>query len=186
MESYSSRANTIFSNFVVCLGFFGVLNHVTHYFFEAPVTGTIKLANIYDMTVNQYLQSDQMNISFDLEADLSGVYTWNTNLLFVYVTASYKTQGNVRNEVTIWDHIIQTKEEAASVKYTDEVNEYQLRDMHRQLRSREITLSLKFRLLPIIGRMREFTVAQTTFDSPDKHFKYKPGHPHREELPDDY
>lgn len=46
-------------------------------------------------------------IYFDLDADLSPLFTWNTKQLFVYVTANYPgSSGNEQSELIIWDSII--------------------------------------------------------------------------------
>ncbi|KAI1615488.1 signal peptidase subunit-domain-containing protein [Exophiala viscosa] len=54
-------------------------------------------------------REEYAQIKFDLEADLSSLFTWNTKQLFVYVTANYPSDKNsqVRNsEAVIWDAII--------------------------------------------------------------------------------
>lgn len=48
-------------------------------------------------------------IRFDLDADLSPLFTWNTKQLFVYVTANYPSasgKGVEQSESVIWDMII--------------------------------------------------------------------------------
>jgi hypothetical protein len=39
---------------------------------------------------------DQAILSLQLDADLSSVFNWNVKQLFVYVTAEYETEANVR------------------------------------------------------------------------------------------
>ena len=48
-------------------------------------------------------------MTFDVNADLRSVFTWNTKQLFVYVQAEYETQENRINEVVLWDSIVQQK-----------------------------------------------------------------------------
>ena len=105
MDSYPTRWNTIFCNFITCLGGCAFLCHVTSYFYEPKVTASIEMTKIYDMTINAYLDGDQSNIGFDLEADFREMFHWNMNQLFVYVTASFETEKNKRNEITIWDQV---------------------------------------------------------------------------------
>ncbi|KAK6373298.1 hypothetical protein LTS17_008318 [Exophiala oligosperma] len=52
-------------------------------------------------------------VRFDLDADLSSLFTWNTKQLFVYVTVNYPSGGgddattnNKMSEAVIWDTII--------------------------------------------------------------------------------
>ncbi|OAP61666.1 hypothetical protein AYL99_03869 [Fonsecaea erecta] len=54
-------------------------------------------------------REEYAQIRFDLEADLSSLFTWNTKQLFVYVTANYpggKTGKEGTSEAVIWDTII--------------------------------------------------------------------------------
>lgn len=64
-------------------------------------------------------KEEHASIRFDLSADLSSLFTWNTKQVFVYVTASWnettpattgegsgKTAAAEPNEAVIWDTII--------------------------------------------------------------------------------
>lgn len=50
-------------------------------------------------------------IKFDLDADFTSLFTWNTKQLFVWVTAEYpsSTSGVPASEAVIWDLIIQSE-----------------------------------------------------------------------------
>jgi len=52
-------------------------------------------------------REEYAQIRFDLEADLSSLFTWNTKQLFVYVTADYPSgkDGGI-SQAVIWDTII--------------------------------------------------------------------------------
>ena len=52
-------------------------------------------------------REEYAQIKFDLTADLSSLFTWNTKQLFVYVTAVYPAgEGEALSEAVIWDAII--------------------------------------------------------------------------------
>lgn len=58
-------------------------------------------------------KEEYASIKFNLEADLSSLFTWNTKQVFVYVTAEWggeadtdPTSTNVTNQAVIWDSII--------------------------------------------------------------------------------
>lgn len=51
----------------------------------------------------------QAVISFDLDADLRSVFSWNTLQLFVFLQAEYETPENKINHIVLWDSIIQSK-----------------------------------------------------------------------------
>lgn len=58
-------------------------------------------------------KEEHASIRFDLSADLSSLFTWNTKQVFVYVTAAWNETGApggsvtaAPNEAVIWDTII--------------------------------------------------------------------------------
>lgn len=55
-------------------------------------------------------REEYAQIKFDLDADLNGLFTWNTKQLFVYVTVVYPpseaSKGEALSEAVIWDAII--------------------------------------------------------------------------------
>lgn len=58
----------------------------------------------YSMKREQYAV-----IRFNLNADFSSLFTWNTKQVFVYVSANWPnatSQGELVNEAVIWDTII--------------------------------------------------------------------------------
>jgi len=55
-------------------------------------------------------REEYAHVRFDLDADLSSLFTWNTKQLFVYVMASYPSSdkaGGASSEAVIWDAIVQ-------------------------------------------------------------------------------
>lgn len=62
-------------------------------------------------------REEYAQIRFDLDADLSGLFTWNTKQVFVYVTANYPSNSNGgSSEAVIWDTIISTTSTPFSVQ----------------------------------------------------------------------
>ena len=55
-------------------------------------------------------REEYAQIKFDLDADLSPLFSWNTKQLFVYVTAVYPpsgaVEGEAQSEAVIWDVIV--------------------------------------------------------------------------------
>ncbi|KPI41831.1 Microsomal signal peptidase subunit 3 [Cyphellophora attinorum] len=51
-------------------------------------------------------REEYAQIRFDLNADLSPLFNWNTKQLFVYVTANYPSSAGGVSEAVIWDAII--------------------------------------------------------------------------------
>ncbi|KAF4685125.1 Signal peptidase complex subunit 3 [Perkinsus olseni] len=157
MESYTSRANTIFCTYCSVLCFLGLLCHFTSYIDPTPiVSGTVTLAGVQDMVLNGFLRADQANLQLNIDADLrQEMRHWSMNQLFVYITADYVTDSAVRNSVTIWDDIVRSEEEAL-IHLEGVTNEYPLRDVTKgTLRDNNITLTLHYQTMPIIGQMRQ-------------------------------
>ncbi|CAH0478656.1 unnamed protein product [Peronospora belbahrii] len=115
-------------------------------------------------------KADRATLSFDLDADLSSVFNWNVKQLFVYVVAEFKSTTNSRNEVVIWDKIVQTKEAASQLQFQDEEVKYFLADQYNELRGANVTLRLEWDIMPVCGRL--FVQSSNTtvsFNLPNKY-----------------
>ena len=55
--------------------------------------------------------NDVAFMSMGLEADLGDAFSWNTKTVFLYVEAEWETPLNKRNQVLLWDRIIESREE---------------------------------------------------------------------------
>ncbi|KXZ50940.1 hypothetical protein GPECTOR_14g187 [Gonium pectorale] len=91
-------------------------------------------------------------VTFDLNADLRSVFSWNTKQLFVYVQAEYETDENRVNEVVLWDHIVQQKDKA-HLRLSGHKTKYAFIDAGRNLRGRTVNLTLVWCVMPRVGRM---------------------------------
>ncbi|KAF4712302.1 Signal peptidase complex subunit 3 [Perkinsus olseni] len=176
MESYTSRANTIFCTYCSVLCFLGLLCHFTSYIDPTPiVSGTVTLAGVQDIVLNGFLRADQANLQLDIDADLrQEMRHWSMNQLFVYITADYVTDSAVRNSVTIWDDIVRSEEEAL-IHLEGVTNEYPLRDVTKgTLRDNNITLTLHYQTMPIIGQMRQHSLPPSeSYRLPSEYIKGK-------------
>ncbi|ETN36695.1 uncharacterized protein HMPREF1541_08973 [Cyphellophora europaea CBS 101466] len=55
-------------------------------------------------------REEYAQVRFDLDVDLTSLFTWNTKQLFVYVTANYPGGAGGVSEAVIWDTIISAPE----------------------------------------------------------------------------
>jgi len=177
MDSYSARANSIFCTFVTVLGTCAFLNHVTTWLpaLQTTTTGTIKLDKVWDLTPNNHYNADQCTLSFDAEMDFESEFHWNMHQLFVYVVASYNETTNKRNEVTIWDAIVQKDNYHRFRTKDKEMVEYLLRDQYKELRGRDVRLHLRYRTMPIVGQMYLKEISTWDFKVPDDYVRPEPG-----------
>lgn len=109
--------------------------------------------------------TDRAIVTFDLDADLRGVFNWNVKQLFVFVTARYATKTNPFNEVVIWDRVVNRTADAR-LRLTDVFNEHPILDQGTELRGTPITLSLNWDVMPITGFLYKVAVPTTTVRMP--------------------
>ncbi|XDT29993.1 Signal peptidase subunit [Nakaseomyces glabratus] len=105
---------------------------------------------------------ENMRIEFDLDADLSPLFNWNTKQVFVYLTASYngteKARGHTVNTVTLWDKIIKTPKEA-ELHLEHAKGKYPVWDLEDKFSGKDLTFELQWNIQPWVGIL---TFGQTT------------------------
>jgi Signal peptidase subunit len=82
--------------------------------FPAPISSpsaSLAVTNVQVVKGRPHYRStkreEYAQIRFDLDTDLSSLFTWNTKQVFVYVTANYPSNKNGgTSEAVIWDTII--------------------------------------------------------------------------------
>lgn len=94
---------------------------------------------------------ENVALKFDLDADLSPLFNWNTKLVFAYLTATYDgKREDIVNEVTIWDQIITDKEDA-HIQLKAANSKYSLYDVEESFRNRNATVRLHWNIQPHVG-----------------------------------
>jgi signal peptidase complex subunit 3 len=86
---------------------------------------------------------------------MTPAFHWNIKQLFVYVIATYKTDTNPKNEIVLWDRIIENTD-PPSKKQLNEKNvfvKYGLVDQGAELRGKEVELSLHWDHMPLTGTL---------------------------------
>ncbi|CEG48901.1 RxLR-like protein [Plasmopara halstedii] len=153
MYSIWTRANAAFFSSLTALAVMCALTTLSTFLHEeSPVVKRLEMTELHSLR-NYRDKTDRATLSFDLDADLSSVFNWNVKQLFVYVVADFKSASNARNQVVIWDKIVQTKEAASLLKYENEGVKYFLADQYDELRGANVTLSLEWDIMPVCGRL---------------------------------
>ena len=160
MHSTISRANSVFSvTFVAvasCAFMMGLFSYLRHeYVFPSQPTGTI---NVVENRVHNIIQRhpqqptsteilQQAHIFFDINADFTDCFDWNTKQVFVYVVAEYATKKHPVNQVTLFDRIITSKDDAQLVISRDA--KYPLTHISNKGISNNpnVTLKLKYHIM---------------------------------------
>ncbi|OGE57125.1 hypothetical protein PENARI_c002G08325 [Penicillium arizonense] len=117
MHSSLNRVQSVFGFFTTVALVVSALAAVSVLLFPADAaTASVQLKNVQVVKGRPHYYStkreEYAQLRFDLDADLSPLFNWNTKQLFVYVYASYsssdKPNSQVRNsEAIIWDTIIE-------------------------------------------------------------------------------
>ncbi|SNX84619.1 related to SPC3 - signal peptidase subunit [Melanopsichium pennsylvanicum] len=94
---------------------------------------------------------DFVEVDFNIDADFSTLFDWNTKQVFVSLAATYDNAQHVKNEVVIWDRILRTKQDA-HVALNNSKNKYGFREVGRSFKNvKNATFTLKYNVMPKVG-----------------------------------
>ncbi|GMM32793.1 signal peptidase complex subunit [Saccharomycopsis crataegensis] len=111
---------------------------------------------------------ENTKLTFDIDADLSPLFNWNTKQVFVYLTAEYPGKNSqASNKVTYWDKIVTSKEDA-NLELKNQRSKYNVWDVEKTFRGREAVVRLEWNIQPHIGPLVwGSTVSNATIVYPD-------------------
>ena len=91
-------------------------------------------------------------LKFDLDVELSKLFTWNTKQIFVYIVAEYKTKKHPTNKVVIWDTVIDQADRMDADFFIENLEaKYPLNDVADSLDNVDVTLSVNWEITPVLG-----------------------------------
>ncbi|EIW83499.1 signal peptidase 22 kDa subunit [Coniophora puteana RWD-64-598 SS2] len=100
-------------------------------------------------------------VNFNVTADLTPLFNWNTKQLFLYLEAEYENVKGVKNDVVIWDRIVRRKEDA--VINVQGKNKYKFKDLAKSFKDvPPAHYSLKYNVMPYVGVLTYGEAARTT------------------------
>jgi len=176
MNTLLSRTNAIFAFTLSVLASLTLLCALSTTFkaydqlVDVQMSATKKLVkNVADYSAGRE-RNDLGFISFNLDADFTPAFDWNTKQLFLYMTAHYKTRNNVLNQVVLWDHIIQ-RGEPTKISLRNQHTKYYFWDDGNGLKANDnITLTLSMNVIPNAGLLPISTVPSVhTFAFPNEY-----------------
>jgi len=87
------------------------------------------------------------------QADMTPAFHWNIKQLFVYVVATYATPTNPKNQIVLWDRIVESTDppEKKVLREENVFVKYGLIDQGAELRGTEMELSLMWDHMPLTG-----------------------------------
>ncbi|KAJ7247861.1 signal peptidase 22kDa subunit [Mycena haematopus] len=125
--------------------------------FEAPLEGgavVVKGVKVGHGKGRQY-KYEHAKVDFEIDADLSPLFNWNTKQLFLYLDVEYTNTKGVKNAVVIWDRIVRRKADAAIHVTSKQFNgkqKYAFKDVHT-FRDASATYTLRYNLMPHVGAL---------------------------------
>ncbi|KLO09104.1 signal peptidase [Schizopora paradoxa] len=164
MYSAYQRINNIFALLSTCI--FALLGAIalSSFVFTADPKGSLSIGSlkVYPGRSPHFkqLRKEYAFVNFEVHADLSPLFHWNTKQLFVYLGAEYTSADGTRNDVVIWDRIIRRKEDAnLNVKGR---NKYEFRDVAVSFKNvTPAHYTLKYNTMPYVGVLTYSEAART-------------------------
>ena len=163
MDSNYNRAYYVMVTYLWALFIAASFNYLTALtIFHPNPIATVEYLSLRDLTTNRDLKSDQANINFALSYDLTSEFNWNCKQLYFSVVAVYESPKKPRNEVTIYDLIIEDIDQAKTATVKELVNEYPIRDQFKEtLLNAQVQLKVYVDRLPIFGFAETKLIAES-------------------------
>ncbi|KAI9487435.1 MAG: signal peptidase 22kDa subunit [Benjaminiella poitrasii] len=95
-------------------------------------------------------KSEFVRFQFDIDADFTPLFNWNTKQVFVTAVAEYQSKNFERNQVVIWDKIITSKDKA-HIKLRNVRNKYAMIDISQKWNFERANLTLLWDVTPYVG-----------------------------------
>jgi len=150
MHSFMFRANAVLTFGVTVLALLCCLASVSDNLHHAEPSVDLQILRVESF---QRLPNgnDEVKLVLNITADLQSLFTWNTKQLFVFVAAEYATPKNVLNQISLWDTIVERKENATIAQLTR--NKYSFVDQGSNLRGLDFNLTMYWNVMPLTGAM---------------------------------
>ncbi|KAM0748009.1 signal peptidase 22 kDa subunit [Meredithblackwellia eburnea MCA 4105] len=97
---------------------------------------------------------------FDLVADLTPLFHWNTKQVIVYLVADYSTPKHASNSVVVWDRIIRSSK-YAKINIARGKQKYEFKEITDSFKNVSATFSLQYNIQPHVGALQWGEVVRT-------------------------
>ncbi|KAF8348843.1 signal peptidase subunit-domain-containing protein [Amanita rubescens] len=154
MHTTISRINNLSAFLSSCMMALLAAIALSSFLFSANPTGIVDITSlkVYHASARRYNSRKQelAFVNFNITADLTSLFHWNTKQLFVYLQAEHDSAQSVsrptnfaepsantaykdENAIVIWDRIIRRKEDA-HINFSGK-NKYMLRELSSSFKS---------------------------------------------------
>lgn len=164
MHSFGFRFNAVVTFAVTLLAVICAMASISDNFNAPSPSADVKVLNI-NWFQKQPNGNEEVSLTLNISADLQSLFTWNTKQVFVFVAAEYESSQNALNQVSLWDGIIPSKEDAKFLIHT--TNKYRFIDQGSNLRSKDFNLTLHWHVMPKTGKMLADKIVMTGYRLPD-------------------
>ena len=163
--------NAVLYNMVYCMIAMGALN-----FFDGLYNTNHKIVDasfaLKDMDTfieDRYYKEQIASFQFDLKADITDLFNWNTNIIFLSVVCEFETPDSKKNSVIVWDQRIPREQtQFYKLDLQDEWVEYYLTDLTKTMKGKKINVFLRWEQMTTIGPYYSGTHALGSFNMPEK------------------
>ncbi|KAH8077504.1 signal peptidase subunit [Cristinia sonorae] len=165
MHSIYARVNNVSALLSTCTMCLLAAIALSSFLFTASPQGSLDIASVQVVPGNarryRNKQQEFAFVNFNITADLTPLFNWNTKQLFLYVGAEYTNRQGAANDVVIWDKIIRRKEDA-NLTITGR-NKYVFREHSSSFKKAPPAhYTLKYNLMPYVGALTYGEIARTT------------------------
>ncbi|TGZ82740.1 signal peptidase 22 kDa subunit [Ascodesmis nigricans] len=160
MHSTAVRIQNAFGFFTTIAFFVAALTALSTILYPANPSASINLRNIKVRTGRPHYTStksqEYLLLNFDLDADLSSLFNWNTKQVFAYLTVIYGSSGtankHTENEMVLWDAILPSAN-AAKLHLVNEQAKYKVNDISGKFLESNATLRFEWNVQPHVGAL---------------------------------
>ncbi|XP_051124189.1 signal peptidase complex subunit 3A-like isoform X2 [Andrographis paniculata] len=163
MHAHAYRANALFTLSFTILVLMSAMASLTDTFNSPSPTSHVQVLYIHSFQ-KKLDGNEEVSLALNISANLQSLFTWNTKQVFVFISAEYETPKNALNQVSLWDGVVPSKEQAKFCLRT--INEYRFTDQGSNLRGREFSLTLQWHVMPKTGKMFTDRIVATGFQLP--------------------
>ncbi|KAF5392015.1 hypothetical protein D9757_003342 [Collybiopsis confluens] len=125
---------------------------------------SMKTVKVYPAKAYRQRKKQEMGfLNFNLTADLTPLFTWNTKQLFLSLEAEYENIYGVNNTIVLWDRIVRRPEDAR-VNVVGAKNKYAYKELAGKGFGKGVaknaSYALKYNLMPYVGVLRHGEVTR--------------------------
>ncbi|TFK27189.1 signal peptidase 22 kDa subunit [Coprinopsis marcescibilis] len=169
MHSIFARINNTSALLSSCLMALLAAIAVSTFVFTAQPSGNVNIASVQVQSgqTRRYAtkRQDLAYVDFNITADFTPLFNWNTKQVFLYLQAEFDDRKGVKNEVVVWDRIVRSKDQA-KISVIGK-NKYNLRELSASFKNiSPASYSLKYNIMPYVGVLTYGEAARTTEDVP--------------------